>query len=81
MSTVVDDRKVSRHFPPNVVDRLRAAAVSARWDVCSQIDAITDDLVRQGLCRSRKDASRAGEWARRRAESCVAAMAWGSDGR
>lgn len=60
------DRRVSSHFPPDIVDQLRSAALMDRWDCCVAIDRVTDEVVRRGLARPRKDLSRAGEWARLR---------------
>lgn len=60
------DRRVSAHYPPDIRDQLRSAALMARWDLCVAIDRITDEAVRRGLARPRKDLTRAGEWARMR---------------
>lgn len=61
--------RVSGHYPPDIVEQLRAAALMARWDQATAIDRITDEAVRRGLARNRKDASKATEWARMRSSS------------
>jgi hypothetical protein len=66
MIEITHGRKVSRHNPPDIVDQLLAVAMEARLDRIAAIDAVTDELVRRGLCRRRNDLSRASEWIRRR---------------
>lgn len=60
------DKRVSGHYPPDIVEQLRSAALMARWDLGVAIDRVTDELVRRGLARRRTDLTRASEWVRMR---------------
>jgi hypothetical protein len=53
------DTTPSRHFDPNTRDALIHAALVRDTD---EIDRITDELARQGVCRPRADMSRMDEW-------------------
>lgn len=57
--------EISAHFPP-FFRRALVNAATAHWksedERLKDIDAITDQLAVQGLCRKREDVSRAAEW-------------------
>lgn len=56
----------SDHHVPFVRDALIHAAARGNTE---EIDAITDRLAEQGMCRRRSDQSRMGEWIARRPEN------------
>ena len=59
-STVNPQREVARVFPPEFADALRRAFVN-NFDqrrMLAEVDELTDEMVRRGLCRPRHDMSR-----------------------
>lgn len=61
----------SGHFDPNTRDALIHAALMRDH---ATIDAITDRLAEQGVCRPRSDMSRMAEWIARRGPEIAAAF-------
>ena len=58
-STVNPQREVARVFPPEFADALRSAYLSNvdQRRMLAEVDELTDELVRRGLCRPRHELS------------------------
>jgi hypothetical protein len=65
------DTTPSNHLKPFDRDALIHAALVRDTD---EIDRITDELARQGVCRPRSDMSRMDEWVARRGDSAPAVV-------